>query len=119
MPDGAALVLDDGREVHVGHRELREGARVTVIHLPGLMRLDVRRTGDTFSFALRNLRGTEQSEPAPLDARTHRPQGGPALNEYDFRVGWVDGPQIRLIVRMPPYTGELVSPCSAYAIMEH
>lgn len=102
MPDGAALVLADGRRVHVGHRDLREGARVAVLHLPGMVRLDVRRTGDTFSFALRNLRGGEQSDPAPLDARTHRAGDGPAVNEYGFSVGWVDGPQIQLVVRMPP-----------------
>lgn len=112
------MALADGRRVHVGHRRLREGARVALLHLPGLLRFDVERLGDTFSFAVRNLRGGEQSDGAPMEGRTHRPADGAALNEYDFTVGWTDGPQVRIVARMPPYDGSLESPCSAYALVE-
>ena len=49
LPDGGALELADGRVVHVGHRRLREGARVALLHIPTLLRFDVERLEDTFS----------------------------------------------------------------------
>lgn len=117
LPDGSAATLEDGTVVHVGHRRMREGSRIALLQVPGLLRFDVERLGDTFSFSVRNLRGGEQSDGAALEAGTYHPPGRPAVNEYEFGVGWVDGPQVQVVAWLQPYEGALESDCSAFAIV--
>ncbi len=117
LPDGGALELADGRVVHVGHRRLREGARVALLHIPTLLRFDVERLEDTFSFSVRNLRGGDQSDGTPLTAQTRTPPGRPAVTEYAFGLGWTDGPQVEVIAWLPPYDGALATDCSAFAVV--
>lgn len=118
MPDGAAATLVNGTVVHVGHRVLREGARVALLHVPGLLRFDVERREDTFSFAVRDLHGGTQGDGAPMEADTHvRPDDGAKVNRYRFGVNWEGGPDVDVVVWLPPYDGALSYRCSAFAVI--
>lgn len=43
--------------MYAGHRRVRDGARVALKTIPGLLRFDVHPRADCFSFVVRNLSG--------------------------------------------------------------
>lgn len=118
LGDGASLRLADGTVLHAGHRCVRDGARVALITIPGLLRFDVHPRADCFSFTVRNLTGLPAVGPArELPVRPyHRPEGLP-LNEYEVRLAAPDGRDVCIVVRVPPYVGALESDYSAVALV--
>ncbi|MDX6676234.1 MAG: hypothetical protein QOE31_286 [Solirubrobacteraceae bacterium] len=118
LADGDCVLLADGTVLHAGHRCVRDGARVALITIPGLLRFDVHPRADCFSFTVRNLTGLAAVGPArELPVRPyHRPEGLP-LNEYELRLSAPDGRDVCIVVRVPPYLGALESDYSAVAIV--
>jgi len=118
LEDGASLTLADGTVAYAGHRRVRDGARVALITIPGLLRFDVHPRADCFSFTVRNLTGLEASGPArELPVRPyHRPEGLP-LNEYELQLTAPGGHNVCIVVRVPPYQGELEHVYAAVALV--
>ena len=118
LEDGASLRLADGTVLYTGHRCVRDGARVALITIAGLLRFDVHPRADCFSFTVRNLTGLPATGPArELPVRPyHRPEGLP-LNEYELRLSAPDGRDVCIIVRVPPYLGALECDYSAVALV--
>ena len=118
LEDGAALRLADGTVLYTGHRCVRDGARVALITIAGLLRFDVHPRADCFSFTVRNLTGLPAVGAArELPVRPyHRPVGVP-LNEYELQLTAPDGREVWIVVRIPPYLGELESEYSAVALV--
>ncbi|MEY2517355.1 MAG: hypothetical protein QOJ89_4713 [bacterium] len=118
LADGESVVLADGTVLHAGHRCVRDGARVALITIPGLLRFDVHPRADCFSFTVRNLTGLPATGAArELPVRPHPRPDGPPLNEYELRLSAPDGRDVCIIVRVPPYLGALESDYSAVAIV--
>jgi hypothetical protein len=118
LGDGASLRLPDGTIGYAAHRRVRDGARVGLIHIAGLLRFDVHPRADCFSFTVRNLTGLQAAGPArELPVRPyHRPAGVP-LNEYELQLTAPDGREVWIVVRNPPYLGELENDYSAVALI--
>ena len=118
LPDEASQRLPDGTIAYVAHRTVRDGARVGLIHIPGLLRFDVHPRADCFSFTVRNLTGLPAVGAArELPVRPyHRPVGVP-LNEYELQLTAPDRREVWIVVRIPPYLGELENEYSAVALV--
>jgi hypothetical protein len=118
LPDEASQRLPDGTLAYVAHRTVRDGARVGLIHIPELLRFDVHPRADCFSFTVRNLTGLPAVGPArELPVRPyHRPVGVP-LNEYELQLTAPGGRDVWIVVRIPPYLGELENEYSAVALV--
>jgi hypothetical protein len=118
LPDGACVRLPDGTTAYAAHRRVRDGARVALIVIPGVLRFDVHPRADTFSFGVRNLTGLPPSAAArELPVRPHHRADGPPLNEYELRLRTPLGDDVRIVVRVPPYFGALESDYSAVALV--
>jgi len=118
LQDGDCLTLADGTIAYAGHRRVRDGARVALITIPELLRFDVHPRADCFSFTVRNLTGLAASGPArELPVRPyHRPEGLP-LNEYELQLTAPGGRDVCIVVRVPPYLGELEHDYAAVALV--
>ena len=118
LADGASRRLPDGTIAYAGHRRVRDGARVALITIPGLLRFDVRPQADCFSFTVRNLTGLPAASAArELPVRPHHRADGPPLNEYELQLVTPDGKEVCIVVRMPPYLGALENDYSAVALV--
>ena len=118
LADGASLRLPGGPIAYAGHRRVRDGARVALITIPGLLRFDVRPQADCFSFTVRNLTGLPAASAArELPVRPHHRADGPPLNEYELQLVSPDGREVCIVVRMPPYLGALENDYSAAALV--
>lgn len=118
LADGTCAQLADGTVAYAGHRRVRDGARVALITIDGLLRFDVFPRADCFAFNVRNLTGL----PAPgaareLPVRPHHRAEGPPLNEYELRLTTPLGHDVCIVVRMPPYFGALENDYSAVALV--
>jgi hypothetical protein len=113
-----AMTLPAGTLAFVAHRRGPDGARVGLIHIPELLRFDVHPRADCFSFTVRNLTGLPAVGPArELPVRPyHRPVGVP-LNEYELQLTAPGGRDVWIVVRIPPYLGELENEYSAVALV--
>jgi hypothetical protein len=118
LADGESLRLADGTMLHAGHRRVRDGARVALITIGGLLRFDVHPRADCFSFTVRNLTGLPAVGPArELPVRPYHDVDGPPLNEYELRLVAPDGRAVVIVVRVPPYLGGLECDYSAVALI--
>ena len=118
LADGMAGTFADGTVAHVGHRRVRDGARVALITIPRLLRFDIHPRADCFSFTVRNLTGMQATGPArELPVRPHHRDEGPPLNEYELELSTPDGRAVWIVVRVPPYLGALESDYSAVALI--
>lgn len=118
LADGASVRLPDGTIAHVGHRRVRDGARVALITIPELLRFDVHPRADSFSFGVRNLTGLPPTTAArELPVRPHHRDDGPPLNEYELRLTTPHGDDVCIVVRVPPYFGALENDYSAVALV--
>jgi len=118
LPDGASRRSRAGTAMYAGHRRVRDGARVALITIPGLLRFDVHPRADCFSFNVRNLSGRPAAGPVrELPVRPHHRAEGPPLNEYELQLTVPDGREVCIVVRVPPYFGALASDYSAVALI--
>jgi len=118
LGDGEALRLADGTMAYAGHRRVRDGARVALIHIPHLLRFDVHPRADCFSFNVRNLNGLPVTDNAhELPVRPYHRPDGPPLNEYELQLRTADGYDVCIVVRVPPYFGALENDYSVIALV--
>lgn len=83
-----------------------------------MLRFDVHPRADCFSFTVRNLTGLQATGPArELPVRPyHRAEGVP-LNEYELQLSAPGGLDVWIVVRVPPYLGELENGYAAVALV--
>jgi hypothetical protein len=118
LADGACARLPDGTIAYAGHRLVRDGARVALITIPGLLRFDVHPRADCFSFNVRNLNGLPVRDNAhELPVRPYYRPDGPPLNEYELRLKTPEGYNVCIVVWVPPYFGALEHEYSAVALL--
>ena len=119
-PDATAFQLADGTWAYAGHRRIRDGARVALVTVPGLVRFDLHRRSDSFSFGVRDL-GAGQLDGPIRETGPHTappgPDGGPR-NEYVLRMRTVGGTVVRIVAHIAPYTGALETDNSAVALVQ-
>jgi hypothetical protein len=119
LPDATGGRLADGSWAYAGHRRVRDGARVALLTVPGLLRFDIHGRGDSFSFHVRNLSHGElpptvhESGPRPAPRRHGRP-----LTEYQLHARLPSGVRVRLVVHVSPYTGALEGAHSVVALID-
>lgn len=120
LPDATHARLADGTWAFAGHRRVRDGARVALITVPGLLRFDIHGRGDSFSFHIRNLSDDDFAmgvrESVPRGAR--RPRGSAPRTEYELRTRLASGAQVRVVAHISPYTGALETDHSAVVLVE-
>lgn len=119
LPDATHARLEDGTWAYAGHRRVRDGARVALLTVPGLLRFDIHGRADSFSFHIRNLSGadftaTVQESPARPAPR----RAGPPRTEYEMRTRLATGAGVRLVVHVSPYTGALETDHSCVALVD-
>lgn len=120
LPDATGGRLDDGTWAYAGHRRVRDGARVALLTVPGLLRFDIHGRGDSFSFHVRNLSDedfvadVEESAPRPAPRRG----GRPLRTEYQVRTRLASGAGVRVVIHVSPYTGALETEHSAVALID-
>jgi hypothetical protein len=119
LPDATQGRLADDTWAFAGHRRVRDGARVALLVVPGLLRFDIHGRGDSFSFHVRNL-GSEEfgapiEETAPRAAPRRR---GSPRTEHELRTRLASGAGVRIVVHVSPYTGALETDHSAVALVE-
>lgn len=118
LEDGDSVRFQDGTVACVGRRAVRDGARVALLTVPGLVRLDFRCRADTLHFAVRHLSGEElvgeplQSRPRPVQA-----PDGSLRYEYQFWFQVADGPSVQIVVWLAQFRGEMVREHSAVALI--
>jgi hypothetical protein len=118
LADGACARLPDGTIAYAAHRLVRDGARVALITIPGLLRFDVHPRADCFSFNVRNLNGLPVRDNAhEMPVRPYHRPDGPPLNEYELRLTTPEGYAACIVVRVPPYFGALEHEYSAVALL--
>jgi hypothetical protein len=118
-PDGTAVRLADGTWAFAGHRRIRDGARVALVTVPGLLRFDLHRRSDSFSFHVRDLGGGELDAPIQESGPGAAPAGpdGAPRNAYTLRMRTTAGTAVRIVAHIAPYTGALETDNSAVALV--
>ena len=119
-PDATHFRLADGTWAFAGHRRIRDGARVALVTVPGLLRFDLHRRSDAFSFHVRNLGGGAPDAPIQERGPSPAPPGpdGVPRNEYVLRLRLVTGRRVRIVAHISPYTGALETDNSAVVLVE-
>lgn len=118
LEDGASVRFADGTVACVGRRKVRDGARVALLTVPGLVRLDFGCASDTLNFAVRQLSGQElEQELQQSKARAVQAPDGTLRHEYQFHFALRDGPRVAIIVWLTEFRGQLVREHSAVALV--
>lgn len=118
LEDGTSVRFGDGTVACVGRRAMRDGARVALLTVPGLLRLDLRCRADTLNFAFRHLSGRElDGEPRQSSVRPVEAPDGSTRHEYRFRFALRDGPRVEVIAWLAEFRGELVREHAAVALI--
>ncbi len=119
LEDGTSVRFGDGTVACAGRRAVRDGARVALLTVPGLLRFDLGCRADTLNFAVRQLSGGELEEDL-CQSPVHgiRAPDGTRRNEYRFRFALRDGPRVQIVVWLAEFRGELVREHSAIALID-
>jgi hypothetical protein len=118
LEDGTSVRFADGVVACVGRRAVRDGARVALLTVPGLLRLDLRCHADTLSFALRHLSGQElEEEPSRSEPRPIEAPDGTLRHEHRLRFALRDGPRVEVVVWLAPFRGEMLHEHGAVALI--
>ncbi|MCW3014707.1 MAG: hypothetical protein JWO02_1799 [Solirubrobacterales bacterium] len=120
LGDGERLTLArGGPSLYAGHRRVQDGARVALLTVPGVLRLDVHPQGDSLNLAVRNLSRHElPADTGGMSQGAHRTPDGRSLNEYRTRIALPGDLQVWLVIRVSPFAGELLRDHSAIAIVD-
>lgn len=119
-PDATHFRLADGTWAFAGHRRIRDGARVALVTVPGLLRFDLHRRSDSFSFHVRDLGSGGPDAPIQERGPGAAPPGpdGVPRNEYVMHMRLLTGARVRIVAHISPYTGALETDNSAVVLVE-
>lgn len=118
LEDGTSVRFGDGTVACVGRRAVRDGARVALLTVPGLLRFDLGCRADTLNFAVRQLSSKEiEQDLCRSPVRAVRAPDGTRRNEYQFQFSLRDGPSVQIVAWLPEFRGELVREHSAVALI--
>ena len=119
LPDATEGRLPDGTWACAGHRRVRDGARVALLTVPGLLRFDIHGRADSFSFHVRNLSGADfVASVEESEARPAPRSGASPRTEYQLRTQLASGARVRVVVHVSPFAGGLEADHSAVVLVE-